>query len=106
VLDEQGEFAKRCNMGMVGFDELSAADAIELRAMIEEHEARTGSQVAARVLGEWEQLLGGGAFVKVMPHDYKRVLLEHAEEEAAAAASNEEATAQDRALDAVGEQGS
>ena len=85
ILDEDGRFAKRCNMGMVGFDELSGADAIELRAMIEEHRDRTGSPVAARVLGAWEELLGRGAFVKVMPHDYKRVLRERAEEEAAAA---------------------
>ena len=27
-----------------------------------------------------EQLLAGGAFVKVMPHDYKRVLAERAAE--------------------------
>jgi glutamate synthase domain-containing protein 2/glutamate synthase domain-containing protein 1/glutamate synthase domain-containing protein 3 len=85
VLDEDGSFAKRCNMGMVGFDELDSADAIELRAMIEEHEQRTGSPVAARVLRGWEGLLEGGAFVKVMPHDYKRVLRELAEQEAAAA---------------------
>src|SRR5262249_15412454 len=47
VLDEHGRFAARCNMGMVGFEELSEADTIELRAMIEEHGARTGSPVAA-----------------------------------------------------------
>ncbi len=40
---------------------------------------RTGSPVAARVLGDWQQLLAAGAFVKVMPHDYKRVLRERAE---------------------------
>jgi glutamate synthase domain-containing protein 2/glutamate synthase domain-containing protein 1/glutamate synthase domain-containing protein 3 len=84
VLDEEGTFAKRCNMGMVGFDELAAADAIELRAMIEEHARRTESPVAARVLAEWDSLLARRAFVKVMPHDYKRVLRELAEEEARA----------------------
>jgi len=80
VLDEQGAFAERCNMGMVGFDELDQADAIELRALIEEHSQRTGSPVAARVLGDWDRLLERGAFVKVMPHDYKRVLRELAEQ--------------------------
>ena len=55
VLDEEGTFAKRCNMGMVGFEELTEADAIELRAMIEEHRQRTGSPVAARVLERWER---------------------------------------------------
>jgi glutamate synthase domain-containing protein 2/glutamate synthase domain-containing protein 1/glutamate synthase domain-containing protein 3 len=83
LLDEDGSFHKRCNMGMVGFDELSEADAIELRAMIEEHRQRTGSTVAADVLARWEELLAAGAFVKVMPHDYKRVLAERAEEQLA-----------------------
>jgi glutamate synthase domain-containing protein 2/glutamate synthase domain-containing protein 1/glutamate synthase domain-containing protein 3 len=106
ILDEEGTFAERCNMGLVGFDEISAADAIELRAMIEEHGQRTGSPVAARVLAEWEELLGRGAFVKVMPHDYKRVLRERAEEEAlvARAAANGDGTTP-RPLDPVGEAG-
>ena len=82
VLDDDGGFAKRCNMGMVGFDELSAADAAELRALIEEHVQRTDSPVGARVLDEWEGLLASNAFVKVMPHDYKRVLGELAAEQA------------------------
>ncbi len=103
VLDEEGAFAKRCNMGLVGFDEISPADAIELRAMIEEHRQRTDSPVAARVLAEWEELLGRGAFVKVMPHDYKRVLRERAEEEALAAGSGGPSTP--RPLDPVGEAG-
>jgi glutamate synthase domain-containing protein 3 len=85
VLDELGSFPARCNMGMVGFDEISQADAIELRTMIEEHAHRTDSSVARDVLGRFEQLLARGAFVKVMPHDYKRVLreLSEAEEEQA-----------------------
>jgi len=86
VLDEQGAFAERCNMGMVGFDELEEADAIELRALIEEHGRRTGSPVAARVLADWDGLLESGAFVKVMPHDYKRVLRELAEQSEGVAA--------------------
>jgi glutamate synthase domain-containing protein 2/glutamate synthase domain-containing protein 1/glutamate synthase domain-containing protein 3 len=106
VLDEGGSFAERCNMGMVGFEDLAEADAIELRAMVEEHQRRTDSPVAARVLADWEQLLANGAFVKVMPHDYKRVLLELAEEEARAAlaAENGNLSAR-RPLDAVGEAG-
>jgi glutamate synthase domain-containing protein 2/glutamate synthase domain-containing protein 1/glutamate synthase domain-containing protein 3 len=82
VLDEDGNFAKRCNMGMVGFDELAPADASELRTLIEEHVQRTDSPVGARVLDEWEGLLARNAFVKVMPHDYKRVLRELAAEQA------------------------
>ncbi len=82
VLDEDGAFAERCNMGMVGFDQLDEADTIELRALIEEHRERTDSPVAARVLDRWDELLGRGAFVKVMPHDYKRVLRELADDQA------------------------
>jgi glutamate synthase domain-containing protein 2/glutamate synthase domain-containing protein 1/glutamate synthase domain-containing protein 3 len=106
VLDEDGTFAQRCNMGMVGFEQPSTADAIELRAMIEEHLRRTDSTVAARVLQEWELLLGRGAFVKVMPNDYKRVLRELAEEEAlAASAAGNGRPARTRPLDPVGETG-
>jgi glutamate synthase (NADPH/NADH) large chain/glutamate synthase (ferredoxin) len=81
VLDEAGEFPARCNMGMVGFEDLSEADAIELRAMIEEHVQHTDSPVGRGVLERFEQLLKERAFVKVMPHDYKRVLRELAEAE-------------------------
>ncbi len=88
VLDEEGAFDARCNIGMVGFEGLADADAIELREMIQEHFERTASPVAARVLAEFEQLLGRGAFVKVMPHDYKRVLRELAEQEQAQAAAS------------------
>jgi glutamate synthase domain-containing protein 2/glutamate synthase domain-containing protein 1/glutamate synthase domain-containing protein 3 len=80
VLDEDGGFAGRCNMGMVGLDALEPADALELRTLIEEHGRRTGSPVAARMLDDWNGLMGRGAFVKVMPHDYKRVLRELAEQ--------------------------
>jgi glutamate synthase domain-containing protein 2/glutamate synthase domain-containing protein 1/glutamate synthase domain-containing protein 3 len=83
VLDETDDFAKRCNMGMVGFEAPSAADAGELRGLIEEHGRLTGSRVAARVLERFEELLAKGAFVKVMPHDYKRVLAERAQEQLA-----------------------
>jgi glutamate synthase (NADPH/NADH) large chain/glutamate synthase (ferredoxin) len=106
VLDEDSTFADRCNMGMVGFEELGDTDALELRGLIEEHGQRTGSPVAARVLEEWGGLLARGAFVKVMPHDYKRVLRERAQQEelAVRAASNGEVSTS-RPLDAVGETG-
>jgi glutamate synthase (NADPH/NADH) large chain/glutamate synthase (ferredoxin) len=107
VLDEDGTFHTRCNMGMVGFEAPSEADALELRAMIEEHLRRTDSPVAARVLEQWGELLSKGAFVKVMPHDYKRVLRELAEEEALAAKASENGRPRSsRPLDAVGETGS
>jgi glutamate synthase domain-containing protein 3 len=81
VLDRDGRFETRCNMGLVGFDEITESDAIELHELIEEHHLRTRSAVAARILREWDATLG--QFVKVMPHDYKRALRELAEAEAA-----------------------
>ncbi|HEX8101877.1 MAG TPA: glutamate synthase large subunit [Solirubrobacteraceae bacterium] len=79
VLDEEGAFAARCNRELVDFDPIEEADAIELRSLVEEHHLRTLSPVAARVLQDWDTLLG--SFVKVMPRDYKRALKELAEAE-------------------------
>ena len=82
VLDEDGTFERRCNMELVGFDEVSADDARELRELVAEHAQRTGSPVAERVLANWNEVLP--RFVKVMPHDYKRALSELAGEAARA----------------------
>ncbi len=77
VLDDDGTFGERCNMGLVGFDEISESDAIELHGLIEEHRERTDSALAERILRDWSSYLP--KFVKVMPHDYKRALRELAE---------------------------
>jgi glutamate synthase domain-containing protein 3 len=76
VLDVDGAFRSRCNTELVGFDEISPDDGLELRGWIAEHAERTGSPVAERLLGHWDIQLG--CFVKVMPHDYKRALTEPA----------------------------
>ena len=81
VLDEEDVFAERCNQQIVDLEEPSADDLEELRALVEEHGERTESPVAARVLRDWDDL--SGAWVKVMPRDYKRALAEMAEQEAA-----------------------
>ncbi len=78
VLDVDGRFRSRCNTELVGFDEITPDEALELRGFIEEHRDRTGSSVAERVLEAWDEELH--RFVKVMPHDYKRALLELTEE--------------------------
>ena len=79
VLDEAGRFADRCNTELVDLEGLGERDVIELRDLVAEHERRTGSPVAARVLAEWEAVLP--RFVKVMPRDYRRALAELAAEE-------------------------
>ena len=50
------------------------ADRIELRGLIREHLERTGSDVASRILDDWDNI--STKFVKVFPADYKRVLAE------------------------------
>ena len=96
VLDPDGVFPSRCNMELVGFDEIGEADAIELHELIEEHHLRTLSPVAARILEDWDAWLP--KFVKVMPHDYKRALSDMAAVEHAMRADAE----QDEVADVVG----
>ena len=82
MYDPAGEFAGRCNTGMVELERVeSDAEAAELRGYLTAHEEKTGSAVAAKLLGSWPQALDH--FVKVMPTDYKRVLEQQAEEEQA-----------------------
>ena len=73
VLDEDGTFRDRCNLGLVDLEPLVAtADMEEAKALIERHQRRTGSAVAERILAHWDE--ARDTFVKVMPRDYKRVL--------------------------------
>ena len=72
VLDEDGTFTARCNHELVGLEPVAGEDAELLSALVEEHELRTGSPVAARVLAGWD--VAPDLFVKVIPHDYKRAL--------------------------------
>jgi len=74
VYDVDGDFETRCNLELVDLDELGEDDELELRALIAEHQQRTGSLVARNLLGDWENALT--RFVKVMPRDYKRALEE------------------------------
>ncbi len=78
VLDDDEGFRGRCNKELVGFDPLEEPDRDTLRSLVEEHLVRTGSAVAERLLADWEAALA--RFVKVMPHDYKRALADHAVE--------------------------
>ena len=75
VLDEDGGFESRCNPDMVGLEPVTnEEDRAGLRDLIEEHAAHTGSEKARRILAEWDSTLP--RFVKVFPHDYRRVLEE------------------------------
>jgi glutamate synthase (ferredoxin) len=74
ILDEAGDFATRCNMELVGLEKLVDADEIELVwKLIQRHQAYTKSERAAKILADWNSYVP--KFVKVMPQDYKRVLM-------------------------------
>ena len=95
VLDEDGSFEKRCNLSMVALEAVSEdalmpetgelegngpvdvrhlgrADEELLKSLIGKHASYTGSARAEAILTKWSAWRG--KFVKVMPHEYKRVL--------------------------------
>jgi glutamate synthase domain-containing protein 2/glutamate synthase domain-containing protein 1/glutamate synthase domain-containing protein 3 len=73
VLDEIGDFPRRCNQQMVALEKLENPDEIEeVWKIIQRHQTYTGSSRAAGILSSWRQKVP--QFVKVMPKDYKRVL--------------------------------
>ncbi|MFT5804595.1 MAG: glutamate synthase (NADPH/NADH) large chain, partial [Candidatus Paceibacteria bacterium] len=79
VLDREGDFERRCNMETLELETVQdAEDIFELRSLIERHYKYTNSSIAKRVLDDWEEYLS--QFLKVMPTDYKRVLLASREE--------------------------
>ena len=83
IYDPHGKFPERCNMGLVGLEAVNSSEEIEeLQSYIQEHVAMTGSAVGKAMLDNWDAHVN--KFVKVMPHDYKRVLMERAAQAAQA----------------------
>ncbi|HYY16938.1 MAG TPA: glutamate synthase subunit alpha, partial [Gammaproteobacteria bacterium] len=73
VLDLEGHFKGRCNLGMVVLEPLVELEEVEtVKEMLSRHVRYTQSTAAQRVLAHWKTLQA--RFVKVMPKDYKRVL--------------------------------
>ena len=74
VLDESGEFAESgCNKTSVGLEQVaSQEDQDALRYWINRHYEMTASPAAKRILDQWLTELP--KFVKVLPHEYKRVI--------------------------------
>ncbi len=86
VYDQSGMFAKRCNPAMVKLEKVlpaaeqpnsepwhrNTADEVLLKQLIESHLRYTGSDVARRILDDWER--ARARFVKVFPHEYRRAL--------------------------------
>ncbi|WP_332748816.1 glutamate synthase-related protein [Hydrogenophaga sp.] len=109
VYDEDGQFAKRCNMAMVSMEKVLPAkeqeatmdaaiwhrglsDEAQLKKLLEEHNRWTGSKRARELLDTWAQ--AREKFVKVFPNEYKRALGEiHARKNAAEVTTKAQATA-------------
>jgi glutamate synthase (ferredoxin) len=73
VLDREGNFKSRCNLGMVDLEPLVELEEVEtVKEMLSRHVRYTQSTVAQRILANWRTMQT--RFVKVMPRDYKRVL--------------------------------
>jgi glutamate synthase (NADPH/NADH) large chain len=111
VYDPEGRFAQLCNTAMVDFEKLDVAagdlddprcpqqkapgahdagmgdmlrfDTERLRILVERHRLYTGSARAGEILENWDASLHH--FIKVMPKDYRRALLELETERQAAA---------------------
>ena len=64
---------------MVDLEPMDDTDREALLDLVRRHLDETGSVVAERLLGSWETAVDD--FVKVMPKDYKRVLLAKREAE-------------------------
>jgi glutamate synthase (ferredoxin) len=78
VLDVAGQFRSRCNRAMVDLEDLDSngEDEALVRDLMERHVRHTGSAYAKRLLDTWHETRE--RFVKVMPREYKRVLLAEA----------------------------
>jgi len=73
VLDRTGDLPARCNMQLVTLEPLTDPDEVEeVWKLVQKHHALTGSELATRVLADWQNMTR--KFVKVIPRDYKRVL--------------------------------
>ena len=74
VLDEDGGFPGRVNRVTVDLDPLEEEDFAIIQRMVRKHFQSTRSTRADDVLRKWDTY--APKFVKVMPKDYKRVLME------------------------------
>ncbi|MFT5643355.1 MAG: glutamate synthase (NADPH/NADH) large chain [Janthinobacterium sp.] len=101
VYDPLGDFAERCNTTMVSLELVQSAteqhleraswhtqhrdgepeaDEVILKRLIERHFKHTGSARARSLLDDWN--IGRKKFVKVFPSEYKRALIEMADDAA------------------------
>ncbi len=76
VVDDIDSLRIRTNLGTVELESLADEEDIqEVYELVRKHAEFTGSTVAKDLLADWPTSIG--RFVKVMPTDYKRVLMEN-----------------------------
>jgi len=76
VYDKHKEFPDKCNQSMVELEKLSSQDEKEVRRLLTNHFKYTHSPAAKEILDNFAK--ESRRFIKVMPKEYKRVLLEKA----------------------------
>ena len=76
IWDKNRTFRANFNPELSDIDPLNKADKAELKGLIQAHLDNTSSAVAAGILNNWDAEVK--RFKKVMPRDFKRVLLEKA----------------------------
>ncbi len=76
VWDPDRVFGPRCNPELVDLEALDEHDEALVRDLVVEHQERTRSPVAMRLVAGWDAHVR--EFVKVMPRDYRRALEEKA----------------------------
>ena len=79
VYDKDGSFKDKCNQEMVLLEDLQIEDEKVVRDLLQKHYQYTGSPIAARIFDEFHN--EKRKFVKVMPIEYKRIILESAMQE-------------------------
>jgi glutamate synthase (NADPH) large chain len=73
VLDDDGDFASRCNREMVTLEALDESEEIaEVHALVDRHLRETESDRAREVIAGWDAAVR--RFVRVLPKDFARVL--------------------------------
>ena len=83
----RGRTSARSSVEDNGMGDVLRFDAERLRILVERHHLHTGSARARELLEDWDNALK--SFIKVMPKDYKRALLQARERAAAKAVAAE-----------------
>ncbi|MCG8432158.1 MAG: glutamate synthase large subunit, partial [Candidatus Omnitrophica bacterium] len=72
VYDVEGDFRKKCNLGMVELERINDEDKETIKNLLSNHARFTGSRRAREILDDLRPHFR--MFIKVMPLEYKRIL--------------------------------